>query len=122
MYLATSHPTADSLRFLFEQRAITVQRAGQRKALSANDYLDVYEIRRRIRSGEQEGEGLWEAHFHYPSATTPARQFSRGHLKLWTQRKLGRKAQLQAAASGRDFLAIYRGELRLEQIEGIIPL
>ncbi len=121
MYLSTSHPTADSLRFLFDQRAITVQRAGERKALSASDYLEVYEIRRRIRSGEREGEGLWEAHFHYPSDTTPARKFSRGHLKLWTQRKLGRKAQLQAAASGRDFLAIYRGELRLEQIDGIIP-
>lgn len=103
-FLSTSHPTADSLRFLFDQRAITVQRAAERKALSANDYLEVYEIRRRIRSGEREGEGRWEANFHYPSATTP-----------------GRKAQLQAAASGRDFLAIYRGELRLEQIDGIIP-
>lgn len=121
MYLVTFHPTAKSLRFLVEHQEVTVHRAGPRRMLSAKDYLDVYEIRRRVRAGEQEGEGLWEAHFHYPTATTGARQFSKGHLKLWSQRKLGRKAQLQAAATGKDLLAIYRGEVRLNDVEGIIP-
>lgn len=121
MYLVTSHPTAKSLRFLFEHNEVTVHRAGPRRMLSAKDYLDVYEIRRRQRAGEQQGEGLWEAHFHYPATTTGTRQFSKGHLKLWSQRKLGRKAQLHAAASGKDLLAIYRGEVRLGEVEGVIP-
>lgn len=121
MYLVTSHPTAKSLRFLFEHNEVTVNRAGLRRMLSAKDYLDVYEIRRRMRVGEVQGEGLWEAHFHYPEADSGTRQFSKGHLKLWSQRKLGRKAQLQAASSGRDLLAIYRGEVRLSEMEGIIP-
>lgn len=121
MYLVTPHPTAKSLRFLFEHSEVTVYRAGPRQMLSAKDYLDVYEIRRRVRKDEPQGEGLWEAHFHYPTMTTAARQFSKGHLKLWSQRKLGRKAQLQAATSGKDLLAIYRGEVRLSEVEGILP-
>nr|WP_314476977.1 DUF6543 domain-containing protein [uncultured Pseudomonas sp.] len=121
LYLVTSHPTAAGLKYLVAEQEVTVQRAGARKMLSANDYLDVYEIRRRPRQGEKLGVGLWEAHFHYSDATTDMRQFSKGHLKLWSQRKLGRKAQLLAAGSGKDLLAIYRGELRLDQIEGVIP-
>ena len=121
MYLVTSHPTAKSLRYLFEHDEVTIRRAGARRMLSAKDYLDVYEIRRRLRVGEQQGEGLWEAHFHYPTETTDPRQFSKGHLKLWSQRKLGRKAQLEAAASRNALLAIYRGEVRLSEVEGVIP-
>ncbi|MNH47019.1 hypothetical protein D3C79_1100710 [compost metagenome] len=52
---------------------------------------------------------------------TTARQFSKGHLKLWAQRKLGRLAQLRAATSGEALVAIYRGNLRLNQVEGLIP-
>lgn len=120
LYLERSHPTAQGLRFLFEQQQVSIRRVGERKALSAGDYLDVYEVRRASASGRP-GIGLWEAHFHYDSATTPARQFLKGHLKRWSQRKLGRKAQLAAAASGNELLAIYRGELRLQQVEGVIP-
>jgi len=65
---------------------------------------------------------LWEVHFHYPAATTPVSEFSRGHLKLWSQRKLGRQAQMRAATSGRELLDIYRAELRLRDIEGVIEL
>ncbi len=120
LYLERPHPTAQGLRFLFEQQQVAIRRVGERKALSAGDYLDVYEVR-RVSAPGRPGSGLWEAHFHYDSATAPARQFLKGHLKLWSQRKLGRKAQLAAAASGNELLAIYRGELRLEQVEGVIP-
>lgn len=121
LHLNTRHPTANSLRFLFQEKRITIKRAQQRKALSSSDYLDIYEIRRLPEAGQREGDGLWEAHFHYPDAETPVRQFSKGHLKVWWQRKLGREAQLRAAGSGKDFLEIYRGELRLLDVEGIIP-
>lgn len=122
LHLNTRHPTANSLRFLYQENRITIALTQQRKALSSGDYLDVYEVRRLPEAGQREGDGLWEAHFHYPKAETPARQFSKGHLKVWWQRKLGREAQLRAADSGKDLLEIYRGELRLPDVEGIIPL
>lgn len=121
LYLATSHPSASSLRFLLENDVVGIERAGPRKRLSEHDYLDVYEIRRKPAAAQAKGSGLWEAHFHYPEATTPGRAFSKGHLKLWSQRKLGREAQLRAAATGKDLLAIYRGDLRLNEVEGLIP-
>lgn len=121
LYLATSHPTAQSLRFLHEHGQVTITRAGARRTLGPNDYLDVYQIRRKPAPGQSRGEGLWEAHFHYLEASAPARAFRKGHLKLWSQRNLGREAQLRAASTGRDLLAIYRGDLRPEQVEGLIP-
>lgn len=121
LYLSTSHPTAQSLAFLVQHGQVTITRVVQRKRLSANDYLAVYQVRRLPRPGQAQGQGLWEAHFHYPAADTPARTFNKGHLKLWSQRKLGREAQLRAAATGKDLLAIYRSDLRLEQVEGLIP-
>ncbi|WP_459207479.1 dermonecrotic toxin domain-containing protein [Pseudomonas sp. MLB6B] len=121
LYLATSHPTAASLRFLVEHDAVRVERAGPRKRLSEHDYLEVYEIRRAPVAGQVRGIGLWEAHFHYPDATVPGAAFSKGHLKLWSQRKLGREAQLRAAATGRDLLAIYRGDVKPEDVAGLIP-
>lgn len=121
LYLTTSHPTASSLRFLLEEQQVTIRRTVQRKSLSATDFLDVYEIRRLPKRGKAQGEGLWEAHFHYPGEATPGREFVKGHLKLWSQRTLGREAQMRAAVSGHDLLAIYRGDLRLSQVEGVIP-
>ncbi|HDS1734194.1 DUF6543 domain-containing protein [Pseudomonas sp. BP8] len=121
IYLSTDHPTADSLRFLFDNQQVSIRRTATRKPLSAADFLDVYEVRRMPRADQAQGDGLWEAHFHYPDTTTGARQFSKGHLKLWAQRKLGRTAQLRAAVTGEDLLAIYRGDLRLAQVEGVIP-
>nr|WP_158458667.1 hypothetical protein [Pseudomonas fluorescens] len=121
LYLTSSHPTAASLRFLVEEQQVTVHRSVQRKALTPTDFLDVYEVRRLPQRGRSRGEGLWEAHFHYPTAATPGREFAKGHLKLWSQRSLGREAQLRAAVSGHSLLAIYRGDLRLSQVDGIIP-
>lgn len=121
LYLVTSHPTAESLRFLFVNGEVTITRAGERRRLTAADHLDVYEVRRVAKAGQAQGPGLWEAHFHYPSESTPRRQFNKGHLKLWSQRRLGRKAQLRAAGTDKDLLAIYRGDLRLSQVEGVIP-
>ncbi|MFJ3074139.1 dermonecrotic toxin domain-containing protein [Pseudomonas sp. NPDC087029] len=120
LYLATSHPTAQSLRFLLQEKKVRLSRQGARRKLSATDFLDVYEVRRNAE-GSKPGRLLWEAHFHYPAADTPEREFSKGHLKLGYQSKLGREAQMRAAASGKEVLAIYRGNLRLADVEGLIP-
>lgn len=122
LYLSTNRPNANSLRYLVKESKVSIHQAGPRKALAGGDYLDIYEVRRLPRGGQATGEGLWEVHFHYPAATTPVSEFSRGHLKLWSQRKLGRQAQMRAATSGRELLDIYRAELRLRDIEGVIEL
>lgn len=119
-YTSTSHPSASALRFLVEQQQVKITRSVRRKALAAHDFLDVFEVRRAPTPGRAKGAGLWEVHFHYPAADTPARQFSKGHLKLWSQRALGREAQLRAATSSGELLAIYRGNLRWEDVEGLI--
>ncbi|MNM45515.1 hypothetical protein D3C81_564410 [compost metagenome] len=121
LYLTTSHPNAESLRYLLSRDQVAVTRVPGRTRLKADDYLDVYEIRRRPRSGGQPGNGLWEAHFHYPAADTPGRQFSKGHIKLWAERKLGREAQLRAAIERNELLLIYRGDLKPTQVDGLIP-
>ncbi|MBA1204901.1 hypothetical protein G7009_24600 [Pseudomonas capeferrum] len=120
LYFVTSHPTAESLRFLLGEGEVTIRRTILRKKLSTSDYLDVYAIE-RVPKGAGPAAGLWEAHFHYASESTPARGFSKGHLKLWSQRNLGREAQMRAAATGKDLLAIYRGNLHLSQVDGVIP-
>lgn len=81
----------------------------------------MYEVRRQPEPGQGKGDGLWEAHFHYRSADAPRREFAKGHLKLWAERKLGRDAQLRAAIERNELLPIYRGNLSLAQVEGLIP-
>lgn len=100
---------------------MTISRVPERKRISVEDYLDIYEIRRPPATGRTQGICVWEAHFHYTSESAAAREFVKGHLKLWRERKLGRKAQLRAATQRKELLSIYRGDLRLEQVDGIIP-
>jgi len=121
LYLSSHRPTAESLRFLWKRRLVTISRVPERKRISVEDYLDIYEIRRPPATGRTQGICVWEAHFHYTSESAAAREFVKGHLKLWRERKLGRKAQLRAATQRKELLSIYRGDLRLEQVDGIIP-
>jgi hypothetical protein len=117
-YLNTRHPDGKALRFLAEQDRIRIRQTVIRRQLRhAHDYLDVYEVRdvqapRRV---------LWEAHFHYPNLDASAHDFVKGHLKFWDAGVRGRKAMLEQAADARERIAIYRGDLRLEQVIGIIP-
>ncbi|MNO92339.1 hypothetical protein D3C76_839110 [compost metagenome] len=113
-YLTTKTPTLSALKFLHGAGEISIVRSKRRVPLSAADYLDVYEIKRV--SGQQ----LWEAHFHYPVQDSADREFVSGHLKLWSQRRLGAKAQLEAAKRN-EVLNIHRGQLRKGDVEGIIP-
>ncbi|NIE76036.1 hypothetical protein F3J45_16485 [Pantoea sp. Ap-967] len=121
LYLTTRHPTADSLRFLLRSGEVTVTRSEQRKPTQAGDYLDIYEIRRRPVGKQAQGSGLWEAHFHYRAQATPALEFDKGHLKIWSERKLGRNAQMRAAQTRNELLFIYRGELKAQQVADLFP-
>lgn len=117
-YLNTRHPDARALRYLSEQHRLQIARSTIRKALSKpDDYLDVYQI----RDVQAPQAVLWEAHFHYRSADAPARGFAKGHLKFWEPRGKARDARMEEASSAAERLQIYRGDLRLEQVEGLIP-
>lgn len=117
-YLNTRHPDGKALRFLAEQKRVRIRQTVIRRQLRhANDYLDVYEI----RDVQAPQRLLWEAHFHYPSLEARGHDFVKGHLKFWDAGVRGRKALLEQAASARERIAIYRGDLRLEQVIGIIP-
>ena len=114
LYLTTRTPTLNALKYLHSIGELIIERRDRRLSLSGGDYLDTYEIRRVT------GRKLWEAHFHYPAEETADREFIRGHLKLWEQRKLGAQAQLRAAKRN-QVLKVYRGQLRKGDVEGIIP-
>lgn len=113
-YLRTQTPTLNALRYLHGIGEISIARSERRIRLAASDFLDTYEIR------QVSGRKLWEAHFHYLAEDTPDRDFAKGHLKLWEQRKLGQQAQVRAARRS-QVLKIYRGQLRKGDVEGIIP-
>ncbi|WP_085621734.1 MULTISPECIES: hypothetical protein [unclassified Pseudomonas] len=118
VYLNTRHPDSKALRYLSEQQRLQIARTTARKALSKpDDYLDVYQI----RDVQAPQAVLWEAHFHYRSADAPARAFVKGHLKFWEPRGKARDAQMEEASSAAERLQIYRSDLRLAQVEGVIP-
>ena len=117
-YLKTRHPDGEALRYLNQQKRLQISRTTTRKALSRpGDYLDVYQI----RDTEAPQTVLWEAHFHYRSEDAPARDFAKGHLKFWEPRSKDREARMEEASSAAERLQVYRGDLRLEQVNGVIP-
>ena len=67
----------------------------------------------------QPRQKLWEAHFHYTTANANARRFAKGHLKF--PEAMGRDERLQRAQASAERCQVYRGDLRLDQIEGLIP-
>jgi hypothetical protein len=115
-YLNTRHPDSTALRYLIEQDQVQVTLVKARKRLSTNDYLAVYTIDRK-----QPRQPLWEAHFHYTQEHAAPRAFAKGHLKFSEPRGMGRDEQLQRALDPAERIRIYRGDLRLRDIEGLIP-
>ena len=120
-YLDTRHPDSSALRYLYQQKRIQITLTKARKPLrNANDYLDVYQI----KDVQAPSHVLWEAHFHYHSADAAPRDFAKAHLKLWEprpEREREREARLERANTAAERIEIYRGDLRLAQVEGIIP-
>ncbi|MFP3403831.1 DUF6543 domain-containing protein [Pseudomonas sp. SIMBA_065] len=115
-YFNTQHPDSTALRYLYQEGHIEIALAKTRKRLKQNDYLDVYAIHRI-----QPRQKLWEAHFHYTSAQAAPREFAKGHLKFWEPRAMNRDERLQRSHDSAERINIYRGDLRLEQIDGVIP-
>jgi hypothetical protein len=113
-YLGTQHPDSKALHFLLEANEIEVKLTRARKRLKANDFLDVYDVYRL-----EPRQKLWEAHFHYTSANANPRRFAKGHLKF--PNTMSRDERLQRAQAPAERYEIYRGDLRLEQVEDIIP-
>ncbi|CAI3810600.1 hypothetical protein GLGCALEP_06096 [Pseudomonas sp. MM221] len=113
-YLGTRHPDSKALRFLVEAGEVEVKSSKSRKKLKANDFLDVYDVYRL-----QPRQKLWEAHFHYTSVNADARRFAKGHLKF--PDAMSRDERLHRALAPRERYQIYRGDLRLEQIEDLVP-
>lgn len=118
LYQVTPYPGARALRFMHEHGLIEVDYVGPRRADSSG-YLDEYQIRLKAKPGSK-GRRLWAAHFHFADAQAAATEFDKGHLKLWGQRQLGYKDQIEAAQAG-EVLSIYRGNLTLAEARGIIP-
>lgn len=117
-YLNTRHPDSTALRYLLEQRRVSIAPSVLRRPLrQANDYLDVYEI----RDIQAPRAVLWEAHFHYRSPDAKAHDFVKGHLKFRDPREKNRDASLELAPNAKERIAIYRGDLRLAQVADIIP-
>jgi len=117
-YLNTRHPDANALRYLNAQGRLQISQSKSRKPLrTANDFLDVYEV----RDWQAPQQVLWEAHFHYRSADAPPRAFAKAHLKFWEARGKEREARLEEAGTAAQRLEIYRGDLRLDQVADIIP-
>ena len=115
-YLDTRHPDSKALRFLFEADQIDITQSQPRKRLKDNDYLDVYRVNRKVPQ-----QKLWEVHFHYNSADAAPRAFAKGHLKFSEPHAMSRDEQLMLSNTPAERLRIYRGDLRLDQIEGVIP-
>ena len=69
----------------------------QRPTLSG-DFFTEYAVYDKAQKPPQV---LWYAHFHYATATAPAAEYTRAHLKLPEQRKYTQKDLLKAPVQAR---------------------
>ncbi|AYG47068.1 hypothetical protein DV532_23345 [Pseudomonas sp. Leaf58] len=114
LYTDTRYPSAAALQFLHTQGLIKVEYTERRTMLNGSAF-DEYKIMRLTAPGASQGRNLWVAHFHLPSADAFAEQFTEGHLKTWSQRRMSGREEI---GSGQR---VHRGKLTLEQARGIIP-
>jgi hypothetical protein len=100
-------PTGANLLYLRQHKQVGLSRIGGRKPVkdTTDDFLETYNIL------HPDGQPLWVAHFHYRTATIARTEFFKAHLKLYSQRNLGRKHQLQQAKSDQEVIDIYRGDM-----------
>lgn len=119
LYTKTRYPGAHGLSFLHQQGLIAVEYVGPRKPVS-DGFLDEYRINLLKSSADSKGRPLWAAHFHFADSQAAPTAFGKGHLKLWSQRKMGYREQMRAASEG-QVLSIYRGNLTYAQAKDIIP-
>ncbi|MBI6898475.1 hypothetical protein JET64_16875 [Pseudomonas putida] len=115
LYDKTRYPTAHGLRFLHEQALIKVDYVRRDTSISTSPF-DEFRITRLNAVGETKGRSLWAAHFHLASQSAPLAEFTHGHLKVWSQRFLGRQYE---AVSGER---VHRGRLTAADVDGIVSL
>lgn len=115
LYDKTCYPSAHGLRFLHAQGLIKVDYI-RRDTSATTSPFDEFRVTRLEAPGETRGRSLWAAHFHLPSQAAPLEAFTHGHLKVWSQRFLGRQYE---AVSGER---VHRGRLTASDVAGIIPL
>ncbi|MDZ5108974.1 dermonecrotic toxin domain-containing protein [Pseudomonas putida] len=109
LYTDTKYPSAEGLQYLHEERLIQVEYL-ERRTMQDGSAFDEYRI---VRLPSK--RNLWAAHFHFSSPDAFAEDFTVGHLKTWSQRRLSSQV---AAASGQR---VHRGRLTLAEARGIIP-
>jgi len=109
LYTDTSYPSAEALRFMHAEGLITVEYS-ERRTMQDGSAFDEYRVLRLPSR-----RNLWAAHFHLRSPDDFAQDFTTGHLKTWSQRRMS--SRLAAVAGQR----LHRGKLTLEQARGIIP-
>ncbi|MGY2377536.1 dermonecrotic toxin domain-containing protein [Pseudomonas sp. SDO524_S393] len=93
-------PKAANIAYLWKHGFVAINLVRRRIALKAGDFLTEYVIRdaTKIREGQQGDDiVLWYAHFHYPTADTPALQPTFGHLKTKEERLFTRKELIEQA-------------------------
>lgn len=86
LYTDTKYPTAEGLQFLHEQKLIRVEYVSPRKTMANGSAFDEYKVLRL--TGATGGRPLWVAHFHLPTLDANAQDFTQGHLKTWSQRRM----------------------------------
>ena len=109
-------PSVAAVEFLKEQEQITIRKLGERRDIShgkGTDFLEEYGIR------DRQGELLWFAHFHYPTATTSATNYSKAHLKTRAQRYLGLSFQIAQATAGGKVAPIWRGPINARAAQAL---
>lgn len=118
LYKKNRYPTAENLAYLKQANEVLIARIGERVASEApGDFLEKHWVRDNTTN-----KVLWEAHFHYPTADTPRKEFNKGHLKLYDQRNLGRKFQYEQARNNREVIDIYRGDISRKLAPRLFPL
>lgn len=88
-------PTPQSVTYLWDHQQIDINltsAADPERPTLSGDFFTEYAVYDKATRPPQV---LWYAHFHYPSATTAAANYSRAHLKLREQRKFTQKDLLK---------------------------
>jgi hypothetical protein len=112
LYTDTKYPTAEALRFLHDQGLLKVSYE-ERRTMKDKTTFDEYQIQCLTQSGDIKGRSLWAAHFHFARDDAFARDFTVGHLKMWSERRKSNQPEIG--------MRVHRGRLTLEQANGIIP-
>ena len=111
----TQKPTAYNLLYLWEEKQVVIRLTETRTALKAGDFIDEYKV-------QINGAGNWYVHFHYPEPSTSTKAFSKGHIKLESQKNLGYADMLAKAQQTGKLEEIWRADLTPAFVRGWFPL